>query len=314
MDTALPTVAEFLGTCFIIIYLTFALYGISIAQGYEYAFVNQNRDSWYIKMTVCLMLIVETIHTGLEIHFIYNYAMVAPQNPALLLRIVWSSAAKIICESTVVILVHSFYIRRIWIVSGRKVWLLAVLVSLLVARTAFSFATAGLMFVHDTWAGFRETALFTSIMSCTLLAIADFSIASTMSYYLYVGQGLHQRTNRLLHTLMAYCVNTGLLTMICSFATLITFVVFPEKLIFAGLVDVASKLYANSLLGSLNMRTLLRESPKPAPSINLNSLSGTTVQVRSGRSEVSASKAKNTGKQIEIYQQTSTMNVSDSIH
>ncbi|KAH8102888.1 hypothetical protein BXZ70DRAFT_757256 [Cristinia sonorae] len=309
MDASLPTVAQFFGACFITLNMTFVLYGISVAQGYEYAFFSKSRDSSYIKVMVCLVLLVETIHTGLVIHFLYYYAVTATDNPALVLHIAWSSAVKLICESIVVMLVHSFYIRRIWIVSGRKLWLVAILAPLLIARTAFSLSTAGLMYVHDNWIGFRDSALFTSAMSCTLLAVTDFSIASTMSYYLYVGRGAHESTNRLLHTLMAYCVNTGLVTMFCSFITLGMFVGFPERHIFAGLVDVGSKLYANSLLGSLNMRTLLRDIPKPGHSLNFNTVVSTNIQFGSGPIP---SNIMSVGKQIEIYQQTSTMEVSDA--
>ncbi|KAH8102908.1 hypothetical protein BXZ70DRAFT_758351 [Cristinia sonorae] len=305
------TVADIYGSAIIIIFLTFGLYGIVIAQVYEYLINENNKDPWFMRVGVGLITLLETIHTALEIHFLYFYAITCAGDPSLLNQIVWGSAAKIVCESIMVVLVHSFYIRRIWIMSGRKLWLVAILVALLVIRTGFGLATATLMFIYDHWDVFREHAMFTAEMSGSLLVVADFSIAASMIYYLWGSQTLHERTNRVIHTLMAYSINSGLLTMLSSFSLLITFVVFPNRVIFAGLFDVASKLYANALLGSLNMRGYLRDKPRTEVDYSSFRMGGSTT-VQGSRQFLMHSKRTSNLRPIEIYQQTSKAEMSHS--
>jgi len=70
-----------------------------------------------------------------------------------------------------------------------------------------------------------------------------------------------------------------------------------ESLVFAGFVQVTSKLYANSFLGSLNMRTFLRDSP--------HATTAYTLSAPSGRVPTSTAFSHVTSRHIEIYQRTS---------
>ncbi|KAH8088899.1 hypothetical protein BXZ70DRAFT_1011416 [Cristinia sonorae] len=65
------------------------------------------------------------------------------------------------------------------------------------------------------------------------------------------------RSDNIVNTLTLYVVNTGLITAIFSAAAIISFA-FTEGLGFVGPVVITTKLYANAVLGSLNMRTYLQ--------------------------------------------------------
>ncbi|KAH9474978.1 hypothetical protein JR316_0012077 [Psilocybe cubensis] len=63
-----------------------------------------------------------------------------------------------------------------------------------------------------------------------------------------------KRTDSILKIMMAFSINTGLLTSICAVACLVTYAIWPQRFIFMGLYFALSKLYVNSLLASLNAR------------------------------------------------------------
>ncbi|KAF5344459.1 hypothetical protein D9758_014128 [Tetrapyrgos nigripes] len=67
-------------------------------------------------------------------------------------------------------------------------------------------------------------------------------------------------------TLTLYTLETGLLTCVLTTASLICWLIMPTNLVFLGLHFVIAKLYANSLLASLNTRKQLREmGPRISP-------------------------------------------------
>ncbi|TCD63883.1 hypothetical protein EIP91_004792, partial [Steccherinum ochraceum] len=161
-----PTAAFVFGGFFILATIAFVLYGIVIAQVWTYAFTPGKRDPWILRINVALVLVVETFHTIMAIHSIYWYLIINSGRPQELAKIVWSGAATVLCEAVMVVLVHSFYIRRIYIMSGHKKWLIGILVAILFTRTTFSLASTTLMYTLGLWAAFTETtgSLFTVSM------------------------------------------------------------------------------------------------------------------------------------------------------
>lgn len=69
---------------------------------------------------------------------------------------------------------------------------------------------------------------------------------------------LNRRTNSILNALIAYTINTGLLTSMMCFVSMITHAVMPHNFIFIGVYFPLSGLYSNALLGSLNARDWFR--------------------------------------------------------
>ncbi|OBZ69394.1 hypothetical protein A0H81_10676 [Grifola frondosa] len=89
-------------------------------------------------------------------------------------------------------------------------------------------------------------------------ACIDVIVASVMIYYLKRGRSGLTRSDNMLVWLSVYTVNTGALTSFFSVLIVIMFAVQKESLVFAALVEMQSKLYANSFLGSLNARQHIR--------------------------------------------------------
>lgn len=240
--------------------LALILYGILIAQTYVYFLNSGKTDSPSVRALVLVLCILESCHTVFAIHLMYTYTILRFGDLAGVGRIVWSGGASVLTEMLIVSFVQGFYVRRVWIISKRWLPLTLVTGGLLVLRVAFGLATSALTYHLKTWASFRQekSALFTLSFGLGVSALVDLLIASILIFYLHRGQSGFASTDGIVKAIMAYLVNTGAITMAVSLATVLTFVFLKSSLVFAGLVIMASKLYANSLLGTLNARQVLR--------------------------------------------------------
>ncbi|KAI6134838.1 hypothetical protein EV401DRAFT_1109502 [Pisolithus croceorrhizus] len=129
------------------------------------------------------------------------------------------------------------------------------------------------MLVNNTTANALRTRFYTVTPAVSVVVLAEVLIAGSLCILLYDG-GSHSavsRMKRLLHTLIIYAINRCLLTLVVGIAQLTT----DTDNMFAwtvGLDFVVSKLYANSLLASLNIRQHLRSQasgPGSDPCMNV---------------------------------------------
>ncbi|KAK0431979.1 hypothetical protein EV421DRAFT_128858 [Armillaria borealis] len=83
------------------------------------------------------------------------------------------------------------------------------------------------------------------------MSAADFIIAGVMCFYLHKGRSMttFSNTTKTIVKLMRIVVISGLLTSTCSLLTLISYIVWPDTLIFLAIgTFILPKLYINSLL------------------------------------------------------------------
>jgi hypothetical protein len=125
---------------------------------------------------------------------------------------------------------------------------------------------------------------FTSLHSltwivCVLMstrALLDMLIAAVMCWSLFRMRTGFARTDSIITTLMAYSVNSGLLTNLLDVSMMISFIVLSKlSLIWLAIYWVMSKCYVNSLLAMLNSRDYVRDrsaSSNPDNSLNLSSI------------------------------------------
>ncbi|KAK7689049.1 hypothetical protein QCA50_007740 [Cerrena zonata] len=92
----------------------------------------------------------------------------------------------------------------------------------------------------------------------SVAVITDGLLAFSLVYYLYQSRSDFDQTESIVRWIMAYTVNTGLLTMIVSVVIVVTFVCIKDSLLYAGLIAVEARVYSNCLLGALNARPTFR--------------------------------------------------------
>ncbi|KIM78607.1 hypothetical protein PILCRDRAFT_824240 [Piloderma croceum F 1598] len=133
-------------------------------------------------------------------------------------------------------------------------WTLAVFRFLCsIVMTATSFTRPTIAQFDARWQWVVTTALVNEVC-------VDLLIATSLCYFLMQNRRLsiHKRTIRLLDRLIAMTVSTGLITSVMAIIILICFLTMPENYLWLALAMCQAKLFSNSMLASLNGRSMLR--------------------------------------------------------
>lgn len=154
-------------------------------------------------------------------------------------------------------LVYSFYIWRLWILS-RNIILCIILAVFATAALISSmvFTIRGIvtkMAISQFYGPNNMLAVLVGIGAAT-----DFLVAFSLSWYLYKSRTGVKESESIVHILIAYTINTGLLASICTLCSLITTVLLPRKSVGLLLSFMVPPLQINGYLGSLNGRQFFR--------------------------------------------------------
>ncbi|CAL1703620.1 unnamed protein product [Somion occarium] len=278
---------NFMGGYIMSLCIAFTLYGMTTAQAYIFM-LNSKKDSTFLKTVVATVWFLETIHTVFMLRQIYYLTIVGFGDIAIITTVDWSIGVFLVAEDCIIAIVQGFYIRRIWILCGKRVLPTIGLVLLLLACVGFHMTAAAFTFVADTWVDFQTLfgATLCVEVSNALSAALDGIIAAVMIFILNKSMTGFKRTDSILRWLMAYSVNTGLLTMIVSVSIAIVYSRDRESLIASGLTTISGKLYANSFLGLLNARDLMRSKGQQStttPVLDTSSFELSNYRGSSGR-------------------------------
>ncbi|KIJ64883.1 hypothetical protein HYDPIDRAFT_28237 [Hydnomerulius pinastri MD-312] len=232
------------------------VYGITCLQTFFY-FQTYPHDPIFMKLTVALIWILETVHTGFMISFLNFYLIEGFGNSLVANSVNWDLLANLITGFGVLYTVNLYYTWRSWKLSRNCAVgvLLAVLASV---RLAFGIVAAAFCFPYGrTWQTTRQHILWGITSTLALGTVEDTLAACIVAYYLYTGRSGMNSTNHIVGRLLAYTMATGALTALFEAIELVLFLVYPNNILYLGLVLVQTKLYANSLLMSLNLRKTL---------------------------------------------------------
>ncbi|KAJ7272160.1 hypothetical protein C8J57DRAFT_1318006 [Mycena rebaudengoi] len=205
---------------------------------------------------------IDLMHSAFIIASLFNYFIDFFGERARVDHIPWSIALSVVVTALQTMIAHWFFAHKIFKSSGKNWWITAPIVLLAFLRLfAASVSTVEMIRLHR-YSAFNEKYpgwVFTTGLS--LSASVDIIITGWLCYFL---QKMRRRTasTKMAHvvdTLTLYTLENGFLTCVTTTASLICWLTMPYNLVFLGLHFVISKLYANSLLISLNTRKALRE-------------------------------------------------------
>jgi len=218
-------------------------------------------DSKYIRWTVVILWVMETVHTGVNIDSLYESLIAGFGNPVAIVEIHWSTGSTMPLALIIITIVHGFFIHRIWVLSEHSICAVMVPSSLVLANVVFSIVMTVYLFKFDTWIAFRahETASATVYVVTTLLAAVDLVTTTTLIYYLYKHRSAYHTSNHLLQKVGIYVINSGAMTIAASMSVLFTFALMRNSFLFVGLQQTLCKLYNNALLATLNARNTARD-------------------------------------------------------
>ncbi|KAL1696045.1 hypothetical protein GGG16DRAFT_85810 [Schizophyllum commune] len=214
-----------------------AFYGVLFMQTCIY-FRRYSEDSIYLKGI--------TINVALISHALWHYLVVNYGNFPSIEKLVW--------YATSATLIHLFFIRQVFILSGRK-WFLASFIFLL-SITQCALALLGLIPQIA-----QESSAVRAIVpsSFAITAGTDIIITASLVYYLQFRKTKNERTDSVVNKLIMMSVNNGLLSSTIAFGAFICVVVWDAGFVTIALCSLLGKAYGNSLLGSLNSRQARRE-------------------------------------------------------
>ncbi|PBK87549.1 hypothetical protein ARMGADRAFT_1085559 [Armillaria gallica] len=232
-----------------------SFFGITNTQVATY-YKKYPDDWWIFRYSVGTLWILDALHVTLTTHMMYHYLIDSFGDYDGLHNVIWSFKLQLLVEMFVVVGVQGIYIIRIWKLGRYFHRILPWIVSLsfLVALGNGIFSAYAAYFVSDfkTLPGVEVSI---SIISA-IPVFSDFVISLSMCYYLHKSRQASgfSKTSAMILGMMRLGVISGLATSTCSLLILITYLAWPNTLIFSGIDLILPKLYVISLLAMLNSR------------------------------------------------------------
>ncbi|KAF7440113.1 hypothetical protein PC9H_000457 [Pleurotus ostreatus] len=256
--------------------LAAALYGVSTVQTFFY-FTHYSRDPWYTQQIVLAVWVFDTLHQALITHTVYHYVISNYFNPTALGNMIWQeypgmlpvgfsfidpcidefSQLEVLVNGFIGLIVQSYLMHRIWRLSGKKIWPLILIGPFIVGEFMCSLVFTILSLQMTTFA--ELTSLKGLSMSVNVLAAAgDLLISICLVLMLHKRRTGFKKSNTIISRLIIFTINTGLLTTMCAIASLISILVWDTTLIYVSFFFCIGRFYANTLLATLNARSIIR--------------------------------------------------------
>ncbi|KAI0788219.1 hypothetical protein C8Q74DRAFT_1256677 [Fomes fomentarius] len=243
-----PSLSATYGAFLIGTFCALMLYGVVVHQAFGY-FRSYSADALWLKALVITTLVLETIVTGLNIDACYNLLITNYSNTDLERAIYWSFALLAVFPASVALTCQIFFARRVWLVGRQYRFIVYAAVSLMFAELAFPIACTVEIFLAPRLDDALKYAWLVSSRNAIATAV-DLVLTTVLIYSLRKSRTGIKRTDSMIHTLIMYSINTGLLISAFNLMCLICGAVLPQSFTYVAVDLVASRLYANSLLAA----------------------------------------------------------------
>ncbi|KDR74137.1 hypothetical protein GALMADRAFT_605176 [Galerina marginata CBS 339.88] len=232
------------------------MYGLTSLQTFLY-FSHPRNDKRWLSTMIMVLWVLDTIHFAFTAHGVYFYLITNFGNFAAVASPTWSILVQVYASTIIGAIVRCIFGWRVQILCGTRrivgtsIFGIVAALSFLSAVTAYVFASRS--FTLKTFEKLNKMS-WLLYLGFAADVIADILIAVSLCTILLNSRTGIKSTDSKLSFILAFTVNTGLLTSICALACLITYAIWPQRFIFLGIYFAQSKLYVNALLASLNAR------------------------------------------------------------
>ncbi|KAI1783892.1 hypothetical protein LXA43DRAFT_1044988 [Ganoderma leucocontextum] len=245
-----PPLGNTFGALLIGTFIGLMLYGITVHQSYRY-FRIYPADLPVLKWLVSFVLVLETVTSALSMHVCYHYLVSSYFSPLTLIYGLWSINLFPLVSGLAMVSTQSFFAHRIYVLSHSYRYFLAVAVLLCFVEMGFFIAATTEAFIIPTFEGFKHVTWLVSTGS-TMAVASDVLITSMLISALRRSRTNVERTDSKVEVMLVYSVNTGLLTGVLIFSSLLFAFIQPGNLIYTGIGIPGIKMYANTLMAALN--------------------------------------------------------------
>ncbi|KAJ7238771.1 hypothetical protein B0H12DRAFT_1137104 [Mycena haematopus] len=256
---AAPDVPTTLGALLLGAFFASMLSGIVNLQTLLY-FRWYKSDPMGFKLLVLGVWSLDTLHTVFIWVGLWDYLIADYGDTYMINYIPWSISLTVVVTAIVTFFVHCFFAHRILLLSKGN-WLMAspVIILALLRLGAASVSTWE-MFHYKAFDLFKLHARWIFTLGLSVSSTVDIVIAGMLFYLFQSNKPDAGHLKHVIDKLMLYTFETGSLTCIATVVSMICWVTMSQNLIFLGLHFVIGKLYANSLLVTLNTRQNIRRA------------------------------------------------------
>jgi len=253
------TVENTYGALLLGAFLACCLSGIVTVQTFLYMKLYPN-DATRTKSIVGAVWLLDTMHTCLVMASIWNYLIPHFGDVPRVDFIPWTVAASIAVTATLTIIVHCFLARRIHRLTKNDWRITAPILILAVLRLCSACVTTAEMVRLKSFIEFAKQFRWVFTLGLGLSSTADILITITLCYKLRTSRTGSLSMDDIIDTLVLYAFENGSLTCAGTVLSMICWLTMPYNRLFLALHFMIAKLYANSLLATLNTRRTLSES------------------------------------------------------
>jgi len=284
------------GAAFIGLLVSNSLFGLTVIQTWIYFWNYRKRDPMALKLLVAFVAIMDATHTILCCYAIYWYLVLNFGNVENLGFSMWAMNFQVIISITVGASVQLYYAKLVYTATQSIIFPI-VIIALIVVGSSLGFLSTAQEIVSKRFSSLHSVTWVTGVGMASG-TLANMLIAAVMCWSLYRKRAGFARTHCIIITLMAYSINSGLLTSFLAAAMTISFAVSPFTMIWLTVYWATSKCYANTLLALLNSRDYIcgrsnSENALNSSSIRIEPLSD-TYGAKSGQRGVSVTVHRST--------------------
>ncbi|KAH9914898.1 uncharacterized protein BXZ73DRAFT_81507 [Epithele typhae] len=255
-DPRLRQLEESMGSILIGSLIALFLSGAVSIQAVLY-FQMYTRDSFGLKTTVGVIWLIDLFHSAMTMVANWEYLIVNFGAWDVMDTIVWSIAVSVVLTAWITFFVHCFFIHRIYRLSRGNLWLTVPLALIALLRIVSANISTSEMIRLKSYSEFVTDYSYVFTIGLSSAASLDVLITAAMCFYLRRGRSGFGSMDKIIDSITAYTIETGMLTCVTTTVSLICWLAMPTNLVFLGLHFAISKLYANSFLATLNARKSL---------------------------------------------------------
>lgn len=239
-------------------FLAAALSGIVTVQSFIYFKLYPTDLAWR-KAIVAVIWSLDSIHTALVCASIWIYLIQNFGDTSKINDIPETVAMTIALTAILTFIVHCFFAQRIHKLSRCDWRITAPILAFAFLRLCSASVTTAEMIHLKTFSEFKQEFRWIFTLGLALSSLVDILIAIFLCYSLQATRKAASSMDYVVNSVILYTLENNSLTSAATVISMVCWLVMPTNLIFMGLHFVISKLYANSLLATLNARKQLRQ-------------------------------------------------------
>ncbi|OCH95596.1 hypothetical protein OBBRIDRAFT_788144 [Obba rivulosa] len=257
------------------------LYGITSLQSYLY-YIYYPKDDRTLKLTVAIIWMLDSLHIALVCYSMYYYLILNYANPLALFHGIWSLDVSVLVNTLIACIVQMFFTQRVYKLTP-KPWKYPVTVvvgATVLVHFALGLETTVKFFQIQDFSRLSEISFNVALPFAIMAVISDIAVAAALCILLHNSRTVYHSTNHMLYTLMIFAINRCILTSVVAIIELIVFLRLQQTLWFLAIDFIIGKLYANSLLATLNTRRAI--SGRGLEESRGSGMTGTSTSFRIG--------------------------------